>query len=77
MEKKQKTTIVMPEGLYERIKRIAEEKGESMGSVIRESLEDTASKYRPKLRILGIADSGRTDLSERVDELYEPDPWSS
>jgi hypothetical protein len=73
MEKKQKTTIVMPEGLYERIKRIAEEKGESMGQLIRESLEDTASKYQPKLRILGIGDSGRSDISERIDELYDPE----
>ena len=73
MEKKQKTTIVMPEGLYERIKRIAEEKGESMGFVIRESLEDTASRYQPKPRSLGIGDSGRSDISERIDELYDPE----
>lgn len=73
MEKKQKTTIVMPEGLYERIRRIAEEKGESMGSVIRESLEDTASKYQPRMRSLGIGSSGRSDISERIDELYDPE----
>lgn len=75
MEKKQKTTIVMPEGLYERIKRIAAERGESMGQIIRESLENTANEYRPLPSLWGIGDSGHTDTSERIDELYEPDPW--
>ena len=75
-ERMQKTTIMVPEGLYERIKRIAAERGESMGQLIRESLEETASKHRPKLPFLGIGDSGRSDISSRIDELYEPDPWS-
>ncbi|HVP05801.1 MAG TPA: ribbon-helix-helix protein, CopG family [Dehalococcoidia bacterium] len=69
----QKTTIVVPEGLYERIKRLAEERGESMGQLIRESLEDTASRYQPRVRSLGIGDSGRSDISERIDELYKPE----
>jgi len=69
----QKTTIVLPEGLYERIKRIAADRGESMGAVIRESLEDTASKYQPVPRSLGIGASGRSDISERMDELYDPE----
>jgi len=72
-ERMQKTTIVVPEGLYERIKRLAEERGESMGQLIRESLEDTASRYQPRVRSLGIGDSGRSDISERIDELYKPE----
>jgi hypothetical protein len=71
----QKTTIMIPEGLYERIKRIAAERGESMGQLIRESLEGTADEYRPTTSLWGIGDSGYSDTSERVDELYEPDPW--
>jgi hypothetical protein len=72
-EDQHKTTIIMPEGLYERIRRIAAERGESMGHVIRESLENTAYQYQPKLRILGIGDSGQSDISERIDELYVPE----
>jgi hypothetical protein len=68
-----KTTVVMPGGLYKRIKRIAAERGESMGHVIRESLEKAADQYQPKLRILGIGDSGRSDISMRIDELYDPE----
>jgi hypothetical protein len=72
-EDQHKTTIIMPEGLYERIKRIAAERGESMGHVIRESLENTAYQYQPKPRSLGIGTSGRSDISERIDELYDPE----
>lgn len=70
-----KTTIVMPGGLYKRIKRIAEERGESMGHIIRESLEKVTEEYQPRPRSLGMGDSGRSDISERIDELYEPDAW--
>jgi hypothetical protein len=72
-EDQHKTTIVMPEGLYERIKRMAAERGESMGFVIREALEDSTSKYQPRPRSLGVGASGRSDISERIDELYEPE----
>jgi len=73
----QKTTIMLPEGLYERIKRIAAERGESMGSVIRESLEGTANEYRPKPRSFGMGASGKRSVARQIDELYEPDPWRS
>jgi hypothetical protein len=72
-EDQHKTTVVMPEGLYERIRRIAAERGESMGFVIREALEDTASKYQPRPRSLGVGASGHSDISERIDELYDPE----
>ena len=69
----QKTTVQLPEGLYERIKRIAADRGASVGSVIREFLEDGASEYQPVPKFLGIGDSGRSDISERIDELYDPE----
>lgn len=72
-EPKQKTTVMLPEGLYERIKRIAAERGESMGTIIRDALTDAADKYQPMPRIFGIGDSGRSDISERIDELYAPE----
>ena len=69
----QKTTVMLPEGLYQRIKRIAAERGESMGALIRESLEGTANTYQPRPRSLGMGASGRSDTSERIDELYDPE----
>ena len=74
-EDQHKTTIVLPNGLYEQIKRVAYERGESMGHVIRDALEKAAYEYQPMPRSLGMGNSGRSDISERIDELYEPDPW--
>jgi hypothetical protein len=68
-----KTTIILPETLHKRIKRIAAERGESMGHVIREALEQAAHGYQPRPLSLGIGDSGRSDISERIDELYKPE----
>jgi hypothetical protein len=68
-----KTTIVLPSGLHKRVKRLANERGESMGHVIRESLEIAYGEYQPRPRSLGIGDSGRSDISQRIDELYDPE----
>jgi hypothetical protein len=70
-----KTTIVLPDNLYRRVKKIAAEKGESMGQVIRESIEIAYGERQPVPRSLGIGDSGRSDISERIDEFYKPDDW--
>jgi metal-responsive CopG/Arc/MetJ family transcriptional regulator len=72
-EKMHRTTIMLPETLYERVQRLAEERGESMGHVIRDALEDAATQYQPRMRSLGIGASGRSDISERIDELYKPE----
>jgi len=72
-EKMQRTTIMLPETLYERVRRLAEERGESMGQLIRDALEDTAGGYQPRMHSLGIGSSGRSDISERIDELYQPE----
>ena len=72
-EDQHKTTIIMPEGLYQRIRRIAYERGKPVVHVIREALESAADQYQPKPRSLGIGDSGRSDISERIDELYDPE----
>ena len=72
-EDQHKTTIVLPGGLYKRVKRMAEDRGESMGHVIRETLESAVDQYQPLPRSLGMGDSGRSDISQRIDELYEPE----
>ena len=72
----QRTTIMVPEELLERLRRLAAERKTSMASVIREALEEKAKSYRPKPRSLGMGDSGQTDISRRsADERPEPRSW--
>jgi hypothetical protein len=72
----QRTTIVAPEQLMQRLRAIAAEERVSLASVIREALEDKAARHRPKLTFLGIGASGYTDTARRAgDEPPEPDAW--
>ncbi|TAK27664.1 MAG: ribbon-helix-helix protein, CopG family [Chloroflexota bacterium] len=71
-----RTTIVAPEDLLERLRRLAAERGVSLATVIREALEEKAQSWRPKPRSLGIGDSGRTDIARRTgEEPAIPAPW--
>ncbi len=63
-----RTTIVAPEELLERLRRVAEDRGISLASLIREALEEKANTCRPKPRSLGMGDSGRTDIARRTAE---------
>jgi len=73
----QRTTVVIPEELKRQAKRAAAERGVSMGELIREALEEKLrSSQRPPLRIIGIAESRRGDLSRRsADERAVPRSW--
>ena len=72
----QRTTIMAPEQVLERIRKIAAERRSSMASVIREALEEKARTYRQKPRSLGIGASGFTDTARRsADERPEPRSW--
>ncbi len=72
----QKTTIVIPEYLHERLKEAAAARHESMGAVIRRAIEKEVSEVRPKPKSLGMGASGRTDISRRIgEEGFEPEPW--
>ena len=72
----QRTTIVASESLLERLRRIAADRGVSMATVIREALEDKAEQSHPKMRSLGLGDSGRTDIARRTaEEPIVPEPW--
>jgi len=71
-----RTTIVAPEEVLQRLRVVAAERGTSLASVIREALEEKAQNHRPRPRSLGIGDSGRTDISERIgEESFEPRTW--
>ena len=67
--------------LVERAKRRASERGVSVAQVVREAMEHELGpaedeKIPPPLRCIGIARSGRSDLSRRASEdEYEPEPF--
>jgi hypothetical protein len=72
----QRTTIVAPEELLDRLRRVAAERGTSMAAIIREALEEKVARHRPRPRSLGIGDSGRSDISRRIgEEGFVPEPW--
>jgi hypothetical protein len=71
----QRTTIVAPEELLHRLRRVAAERGTSVAAVIREALEEKAASHRPKPRSLGIGASGHSDTSHRIgEEGFVPQP---
>ena len=71
-----RTTIVAPDDLLERLRKIAAERGTSMATLVREALEEKVQSYRPKPRSLGIGDSGQTDIARRTaEEPIVPEPW--
>jgi len=71
-----RTTIMAPEELLEKLRRIAAEQRVSLATVIREALEERAARERPKPKSFGIGASGYTDTARRAgDEPPEPDAW--
>ena len=71
----ERTTLVLPRELREKVRRLASERGVSMGEIMREAIEEKVKGVRPKPR-LGTFDSGRTDISARIgEEGFEPKPW--
>ena len=72
----QRTTIVAPEELLQKLRLVAAERGTSLAALIREALEEKARGYRPLPRSLGIGASGYADTARRTaDERPEPRSW--
>lgn len=61
-----RTTIVADEQTLERLRALARKRNVSFAEVVREALDDKASEHRPKPKSLGIAGSGRSDVSEKA-----------
>ncbi len=71
-----RTTLMLPEDLHDRVRRLAAERGVSMATVVREALEESVGRVRPTPRSLGIGASGSTDTARRsADERPEPRAW--
>lgn len=72
----QRTTIVAPEQLLNRLRRQASDRGVSLATVIREAMEAQAERGQPIPRTLGMFVSGQSDISQRsAEERPEPRPW--
>jgi hypothetical protein len=73
-----RTTIMAPEGLLERLRRVAADRSVSLAVVMREALEERVKRHQPRPRSLGIGDSGRTDIARRIgEEGFVPAEWRS
>lgn len=71
-----RTTISLPDDLLKRLKLAALERGTSMAALIRETLEERASRQGPQPRSIGIAASGYKDTSQLAgEERPIPGEW--
>lgn len=71
-----RTTLMLPEDVHGRLRRLAAEKGVSMATIVREAIDEKLESVRRRPRSLGIGDSGQTDIARRsADERPEPRPW--
>ena len=71
-----RTTIVLPEELRKRVRRLAAERGVSMAAIIRDAIEQKMREARPKPKSLGVAASGESDASElSIGMRPEPRSW--
>ena len=70
-----RTTVVIPDELKRKARRIAAERGVSMGEFIREALEEKIRKSPRKLRMIGIV-SVEGDFGRRSgEEPVIPESW--
>jgi plasmid stability protein len=72
----ERTTIMLPDALRERLRVLAAERGVSMATLVREALEETVANARPKPRSIGIGASGSSDTARRTTvERPQPRMW--
>ncbi len=67
-----KTTVYLDSDTLLVLRRMSEAQGRSQAELIRDAVENfTRNTKRPKIPGVGEFDSGRTDTSERADELLK------
>jgi hypothetical protein len=73
-----RTTVFLDEVLLRRAMQKARSEGRSFAALVREAVAAYVTArpggHRPLPSFTGIADSGETDISERVDEFLWTDP---
>ncbi len=68
-----KTTVYLDREAYRLLKDLAQQRGASTASLVREAVAEYAARHarRRKARSVGAFASGRPDLSERAEELLD------
>lgn len=72
----QRTTLMLPEEVHGRLRRLAAEEGVSMATIVRRAIDDQLDRVRPLPRSIGIGASGTTDNARRTaEERPAPRSW--
>ena len=66
-----KTTIYLEDEVYEKIRQLAQASGRTQAAIIREALARLTTRGKRRPRSIGMGASGRSDLSDRADELLD------
>ncbi len=71
MPRRLKTTVYLERADYARLKALAQRRGETPASLVREAVAEYADRHEATAlpRSLGAGRSGLGDLSERAEEL--------
>jgi predicted transcriptional regulator len=75
----QRTTVKLPDDLDARLRHEAERRGITVSELTREAIETllAAPQGRRRLLAAGAGASGRTDISERIEEILASEVGSS
>jgi len=72
----ERTTLMLPDEVRAKLRRMAAERGVSMGKLIREAVDEKIDAEPPRPRSLGIGSSGVSDTARRSgEERPEPRSW--
>ena len=63
------TTIKLPDALDAMLRREADRRGVTISEITREAVESYLGGRRRRLRAAGAGRSGRTDISEKIEEI--------
>lgn len=78
MELSKKTTILFPPDLYERLKRLAEQRETSVGDLVRRACEERYRLYSVEERVRAVRELGELSLPVGTPDEMElesaPDP---
>ncbi|MBN9494160.1 ribbon-helix-helix protein, CopG family [bacterium] len=71
------TTLTLDDATQHRLEELASARGITPEEIIREALEEKLAPVRRRMpKSLGMGDSGRSDISERMStEMPELPPW--
>ena len=72
-----RTTVKLPDELDARLRHEAQRRGVTLAEVTREALEEHLGSGRRRLRARAAGHSGRSDISERIEEIISAESAGS